>query len=309
MSSFITINIEICMKFYSYVLIGLILFTSNLKSQPAPDYSVLKCGYSKSLTVQMKMEEGKAVVEVLIQEIIKENSRSEKAESIIIENSQQLLQEIKNGLDMTVVLVPEYWELKKKIKLFPQVIPVTGDSVQDRTLLLIKKNSSIKNLNDLAGKKIVISGEISTEKSIMQIWLHTLIKKQTQKEVHKFFGSVYKVSTGPTAIMDLFFNKADAALVIQSNYLALQELNPQIGEQLKVFIRSEPFVFAVLLFTEKLLNHPDKKLIMDKILNIDKTRSGKNYLNLFKLTKMVPYQEAYLENTFRLLSEYEKFKK
>lgn len=305
--NFIKINLQI--KIYSVVLLGLFLFNSSLSAQPVPDYSVLKCGYSKSLTVQMKMEEGKAVVEILIQEIIKENSRSEKAESIIIENSQQLLQEIKNGLDMAVVLAPEYWELRKKIKLIPQVIPVSGDSIQDRTLLLVKKNSNIKKPTDLTGKKLVISGEIDAEKSIMQIWLQSLIRKQIKKDIQNFFGTIYKVSTGPTAIMDLFFNKADAALVTQSNYLALKELNPQIGEQLKVLVHSEPFVFALVLFTEKLMNHPDKKLIIDKILNMDKTRSGKNYLNLFKLTRMIPYQETYLANTFRLLGEYEKFNK
>jgi ABC-type phosphate/phosphonate transport system substrate-binding protein len=128
--------------------------------------------------------------------------------------------------------------------------------------------------------------------------------------LHTVFKPVAKSSK---PVLDLFFHKADLAVVKEETWNIMQELNPQLTKELRVMHYSDRiFVDIITLFSNQ-LSQKDKDIYIKAIEAINTTPDGKQLMELFKfngLTKMGEDQFKEMEKFYRkyqeLKAQYEK---
>jgi hypothetical protein len=179
----------------------------------------------------------------------------------------------------------------------------------DRMLLVSRNDPQIRSILELKGRKIAVYSNLNDELNLPSLWLTTRVLKSGSDYRDEYASSVYKVRKGINAISDVFFRKADAAVVPERDFDISKELNPQIGAQLSVIDSSKYMLYSVLCYTEKLttaLNrYKDRNLqsIADLLCNTNKTANGKQFLSIFRITGFIPYKSEYLKDTEALFKE------
>jgi len=141
-----------------------------------------------------------------------------------------------------------------------------------RYILLKRKESPSKGLYLVEYFRY---GTIS--KSVVQMygWQHHL---------HFKFKKTLKESK---PVLDLFFKKCDYAIVKASTWSLMQELNPQLTQQLKVVHTSKRvFVDMVALFSKRMSKEGKKKYI-ESMNAINTTEAGRQLMRLFKFNGLI----------------------
>jgi ABC-type phosphate/phosphonate transport system substrate-binding protein len=110
--------------------------------------------------------------------------------------------------------------------------------------VVVTNNMNANKLEDLEGKTItnVINRPFS------KVYLEYVLLKSKRKDFATFFKVMPAKKDPQTAIMDVFFGKADAAVVDQLALETASELNPQITKKLKVILKSPLFYNALIGF-------------------------------------------------------------
>ena len=80
-------------------------------------------------------------------------------------------------------------------------------------------------------------------------------------------------------MLDLFFDKADVAVVYEGPYELMKDLNPQFNGKFKV-IDSYPTKSKSYFFVHK--NYPFRQKIIDNYLRMVTSVRGRQFLNLFQ---------------------------
>jgi hypothetical protein len=126
--------------------------------------------------------------------------------------------------------------------------------------------------------------------------------KQTSKQV---FSEFVKAEDGNRIVLDLFFDKADIAVVYSSSFQTMAELNPQINEKLISFY-SYPIKSRNLDFFRK--GYPYIKEMREIATNVN-TPHLQQIFNVFhtdfiqncSLNELTQYDELYRQ--YKKLSE------
>ncbi|MEW8562769.1 MAG: PhnD/SsuA/transferrin family substrate-binding protein, partial [Candidatus Thiodiazotropha sp.] len=121
----------------------------------------------------------------------------------------------------------------------------------------------------------------------------------------QFFSSMVANTDINSVIIDLFFNKADAALVTDTSYRIASELNKQISQSLEVLIASKPIPPIVIGVNKSVpVNFPDK--VDEMLANLDDYPKTVHLLSLFKADTIVKINDDDLQSARHLKQEYEK---
>lgn len=182
---------------------------------------------------------------------------------------------------------------------------VYGNQLKYKILLLVRKDSGIKALEQLQGKKL------STQKWVARdmegLYLETLLLEHKLPTVKRFFSQIQNNETTNSALVDLFFKKVDAALVNESQYEVAAELNPQLRAQTQILEASEPYIIFVTAFTKSM---PEQKItdIKNSLFSVEKTSAGRNVLRLMKAQGFQEISVTELDNVRALITKNQRLK-
>ena len=173
-------------------------------------------------------------------------------------------------------------------------------------MLLARTDKNINTINDMRGKRLIVP----EYHELADIFLDTLILKTQHIPYKKFFSSTSLEKKDKRILLDLFFDKADVAMVNESAYELMKELNPQLNKKIKV-IASYPTKSKSYLYVNK--NYPYRQKIVDNYLRIASSVRGKQFLSLFQqellescsVNDLEAYDELYREHS-SLLKKYRK---
>jgi len=101
-------------------------------------------------------------------------------------------------------------------------------------------------------------------------------------------------------VLPVFFHQADACLLTRAGFQTMNELNPQVGQQLKVLAASAALVPIVFCFRGNYAS-PDRDKLMDSIDRISETPAGRQTLMLFQSERLVKSPVAALDSACELL--------
>jgi hypothetical protein len=210
-------------------------------------------GYSAHIFKDTDLTEAKAVTSVLLQQILNDWSVNLNSQVVIYDDINALKKDIREkNIDIFAVTTPEYFLLRNQVNATPFLTCKLSDRTMDRMLLVSRNDSRIRSIIELKKRKIAVYTNLNDEFNLPSLWLTTLVLKSGGDYRDEYASTVYKVRKGVNAISDVFFRKADAAVVPERDFDISKELNPQIVTQLSVIDSSMQMLYSVLCYTEKL---------------------------------------------------------
>jgi ABC-type phosphate/phosphonate transport system substrate-binding protein len=277
-----------------FLLIGVFLLGS-LFSQ-----DVIRVGYDGSSMDALSKKDVAIASDVWLKEIAREINY--ETQSTVYDDSAQMAQDLVDGkldyISAFGLVFVEHFDLSKLEDGFAAGF-FNGE--KETFVILVQKESGIKSLADLRDKRIAIQKNDAVAKLYIKNGLHA-------KEAAESFTEE-ALPTRQRALLKPFFGQVNAAVVTNKSYELAKELNPQIGQKLRV-LEVTDLEATNFGFLRKNLDEKTKNVLRDIAKNIHKTERGKTLLTLYKtevlsdskLKDLQPFKELY-EKTLQLKKE------
>ncbi len=286
------------------LIISSVLIAQN-KNAPGK-VQVYGVAFLRSMYNDVNYNDAKAALKVYIDELQKKLLNGYKMKPVMYDNVEDLLKNYSKENLADITLTPlDFLKYKSRLSLYPVLVASGYNSPFENYLILIRKDSDIKNIKDLADKKF---GMIQTgENSVPLMWLNVeLNNKHSYKK--NFFKRVILGKSESKLILSLFFNQIDACLVSKTSFETMIELNPQIKNQTRILCTSPGYLTEVSSFTKKFNESKFSTDLFNTLLKLDDYSAGKQLFALSKTAKIIPYKEEYMYNIKKLIHDYSKIK-
>ena len=173
---------------------------------------------------------------------------------------------------------------------------------QNNSLLLLAGGDRVKSLQDLKGKRLIMP----SDDELADIFLDTLMLKTYRKSYRGIFSSIAPQKKNNRIVLDLFFNKADVALVYAGAFDVMAELNPQIKRKIKV-LASYPVRAKNFSYFRK--NYPLREQLTEKAMSYGKFPRAKQILAVYKTPELDYCRVGDLRRFDDLYREYRRLKR
>ena len=205
-----------------------------------------------------------------------------------------------SGKIIHLILLDSWSYLKIDPQGMMEPLFVTSDRGQAtvRYLLLVRKNSAVKSLSDLRGRSLnLVTGQSS---KLGKRWLDTIVLAQEASSPEVFFSRLEYMSNPMSTVLPVFFGKRDAALVDETQFALMAELNPQLNI-LHAIESSAPLLNAIICLSRKgWSSQRFKKDLVRALVDLHSNPAGQQILTLFKAGRLVPFQDHYLNSVRNL---------
>lgn len=195
----------------------------------------------------------------------------------------EIVEGIRKGqLDCVALNVLEYRPIADFLDS-SQIVNASGEAGTEQYLILAKRNSAIRNLADLKGRRLCV---LKTPKMcVAPAWLLTVLDEAHYGPAEQFFGSVVNDSKVARVVLPVFFGQADACLTTKRGFDTMCELNPQVGRDLFVLASSPPMVVDFYIFRKNYRNAYREKVI-NAIMSLHATVAGQQLATLFQFQEL-----------------------
>jgi hypothetical protein len=207
---------------------------------------------------------------------------------------------------MNVVIVDTWqfltMDIHKQVK--PYFTVMENGTVGRKYVVLTRRDSGLTNLAALRGKDILQTEYASL--GVGKIWFKTRLLSEKLGTPETFFNQVEVVVKPTSAILPVFFGKKPACMVDDGSFDLMKELNPQVGQMLQVVAVSDTYADVVVCLREE--NWASAKLKADTITSLKELHqdpAGQQICTLFKIDRMVPFEDSQLDTVRKLRATYE----
>lgn len=257
--------------------------------------------YSLGTLQITSVSEARALVKILMEHLRKNVNSTRSFETVVCENNTQLEEALKQGYDLTIVPIDDFFRLRKQFKLVPHYTNQTDGGAGFNYLLAVNRNDTITQLKSLKGSDINVQQHSKSSLSIKL--LDKLLKDSKLPESKKYFGNIIQKPTAQGAILSLVLGKVKAALFTEQSFKVVKELNPHLEKQLRIIYRSPRLLVGLTCTNEaKQYNASSKKLI-DIFSKLHEDEYGKQLMNIFLTEKLVPVKEEDLQSYLKFFAE------
>ena len=222
----------------------------------------------------------------------------------ITNSTNQIIQVFENHLVHSVALtLAEYFEVSRRVQVDDFLVGTVNGDIYCEYLLLVRRDSGIKNLPDLKGRSLSLFDNPSMCLSVP--WLDVFLSQNgLGTTTAAFFGKMPRNVKLSPAVLRVFFRQDDACLVTRNGYNTLLELNPQLGNHLQILASSSRFITTLFCFLSDSMNSSYDSLA-NSMLKLDESPTGKQILMMFKTEKLVRIKASDLEPALELLAQHE----
>lgn len=282
------------MKIFKYFAL-LFFLVSNLYSQSKEKFSLAVSISEYSIADQNRIKNlASSLLNKINDEIPINISMS------FYEDEEKLLDDFKNKKNInTMILSPLFYFKNKKLVKEISKNPFIFKSQEIRKsqlLLIANKNSKINSINDLNNKSFANSLYLKNN----SLWLDYLTLKKLNKSYKKIIKNESVSTKTSTALLDVYFNKADFCTIDENVYEDMLVLNPSLNKNLTIIEHSDEIFFFAFGSVHKDMSSESVKELNDFITN-EKFKS--NFREFFKLINL--YSASLIE--FKDLKEIEEF--
>lgn len=188
----------------------------------------------------------------------------------------------------------------QKLEVDPIARPINLDgSSTYHGYLFARKNSGIKNVKDMKGKKMAFVEKATTAGYIFPI---AYLKENGVTNIKTFFSEYYFTGSHDAAIYAVLDKKADIGAAKHSIYDRVRLSDPRVDKDLVILAESAK-VPSNGLCVRKGLDKNLKKKLQDTLLNLDKDPEGKVVLEKFGARKFIETTVADYHPVFDLANK------
>jgi phosphonate transport system substrate-binding protein len=196
--------------------------------------------------------------------------------------------------------LPNPYQTVESTKYGYTIFGKMADDENFRGIILLRKNSNIKEISDLKGKSISYPASTALAATMMpQQFLH-----DNGIDINNDIKNLY-VGSQESSIMNLFLNESSAAATWPPPWIAFKKSRPDIAEELEVRWQTSTLPNNGLV-VKKDIDPLLTQKIASLIFNLHKTQDGKNILKAMELSKFEKADYNTYESVRVFLDKFEK---
>ena len=277
--------------------------------EPPPNGSAihLRVGYSEGLFAGnlargASATDVRATTQAWVQMVLEQQTRRQgRAETRIYPNPSALEQDIRaSAVDLLILLPQDYLDIRHTALVVPALSPTYGKGDFATHLLLVRRDSGIKDMTGLRGKRLIL--DAAKRGSIPQWWLDSKLRQAGLPDTAAFFSSVKDASRSSQGILSVFFRTADACVTARNTLEVVAEMNPQVGKDLVPLAISPEFIGGVVAYHTAI--GPLFNEVLDEGLTALHTNpTGRQLLTFFGVRQLIPFETHHLKSVEHLVRE------
>jgi ABC transporter, phosphonate, periplasmic substrate-binding protein len=266
--------------------------------------SVLRLGFSSSVFVGVNENDAKASVKIWAQAILKEHGVSVPSDPEMFSSSEAIAGAMESKhLDAVTMSAEEYRAVGRELLSTNVVLGVSAGLVTEDYLLVVRGDSHIGHVDELRGRSLIVYQSPRT--SLGPVWFETLLLQSGLGRTRQFCGRVTQGTKLSQAVLPVFFRQADSCLVTRRGFQTMVELNPQVGQQLKILV-SSPAMVPFAFFFRSDFSGPVNDQILAEIRKVHSTAAGQQVLTLFQCEHLEVCPIGALDSALDLLAAHER---
>lgn len=172
---------------------------------------------------------------------------------------------------------------------------------EDSMLLLVRSDSGIRDFHELAGKRIVLLDH----NELSDLLLETRCLRHFRSGCAQAGISVLHETSSQQEVLQVFFGKADAALVRGYPYILATELNPQIKSRVRILERIAIYPSALGLFSTR-VSSAFREHVIRKLPELESHPRGRQLLEVMQTERVGRFPKSALEPIRDLLREHDR---
>ena len=198
----------------------------------------------------------------------------------------------------------EYWAMHRAITIRPLLIlGLRNGKATEDYLLLVHRDTPAPGLANLRGRSLAIAGDARV--SLAAAWLETLLLEAGLGPLETFFGKHSFAFKQSRVVLPVFFRQTDACVVTREGFRLLCELNPQLGQQLRIIAESPAYLPSLFCFRGD-LDFPHFEKIYDGLDAVTTTAAGRQTLALFQTDQVAARPASDADATLALLDRHQR---
>jgi ABC-type phosphate/phosphonate transport system substrate-binding protein len=266
----------------------------------------LNFGFPKTVLPDLNERDAKAAIKVWSEDVIEKHQYNYKTAFFLYMNVNTLVQAMTDGYINIAPLPPiDYIRLSKTFTLYPAVCAKNNDSVFDRFVFLVHKESRFASIQDLANKSLMLREK--SPSSVLEVWLEVILHEAGLPGSNQFFGEIIRKEREFQLIFPVLLKKVDCCIMTQSAFRTMSELNPQLNVQLIPLLISDLYYPADIFCYTDQLDDKTRSNLTSFALNWEESKATDQLQTLFRFNELVPYKPEYLENIKLLLKRYNRY--
>lgn len=267
--------------------------------------NLFRVGFSHTLFTDVNENDARAAVKAWGQTIARERNIPTDPEARIFRNTPELLQALRDkSVDAVGISTIEYAAVRREVPLAPLFITYNAGRCREQYLLLVHRDSKLECLADLRGKSLIFHA--NSRAALAQPWLDTLLLKADGKTTAAWLGKITRTPKVAQVILPVFFRQTDACVATRTEFETMCELNPQIGQQLKVLARSPEMVPSLFCFRAGYASTFEEQVFAGS-RDLHKTPAGLQVLTIFQSEKVEDQPASCMDSALELLAQQAQF--
>lgn len=265
--------------------------------------NLFRVGFSSATFTKVNENDVMAALKVWLSMLAKERGIPTDLRPRLLNGTQAIRESVRgNVVDAVALNTDEYWKIKDTLDRRICIVGINEGRPTEEYILLTHQHSGIRRTADLHGRSLVFFQ--SPRMSLASVWMDTILVQGGFGRTVEFCH-VTHVTKLQDAILPLFFRKTDACVVTRRGFKTMNELNPQIRQQLRV-IASSPEVVPSLFAFRQTYDDPLRGEIISQLEKIISTPAGAQFLILFQAGSLKALPISCLDSAFNLLSKHQQ---
>lgn len=179
----------------------------------------------------------------------------------------------------------------------PAYVP-TIDGEVGRRFVVVARRGAARTVSDLHHQPVLLLA--AADNQVCRAWLASLLPPAAGRPEDYF--TPLEIAAKPTAaVLPVYFGRRAACIIDERSFTLMQELNPQVGQDLAIVARSERFIeFIVCVGERGWLQPSDRTDLLEALGELGAEPAGQQILTLFRISGLVPFEDRYLDSVRRL---------
>lgn len=210
-----------------------------------------------------------------------------------------------NHIDLFSVKSIDFFRMKRVNEYIPFFAGTRSvKSKFENFIIVTNKKSGYKNLSD------IVSGEITTAKTVYEelstIWAEVAIKEASGNKLKKAINFESTIISESNLLLGVFFGKYKCAVVSQSVYDVVCELNPRVKSDIIILATSGNLINN---FFARKKDIPSSTIeILDLYAtDLHEDGDGRQILSLFKVNRVEKIYKNDIEETRKIIQKHKSF--
>lgn len=282
-------------------LLGLACVRPASADEPQPPF---RLGFSYAMFTDVNENDARASIRGLAATIARERAIPADPDSLLLAGSDSVEAALRSAkVDAVALAADEYWLVTRTPGAVSErcLVAVQQEESTDSYVVIARKDRGLQKLADLHDKRLAVLEHHRLRLGFL--WLEVMLARQNLPAASAHFKAVNATTKLSKVVLDVFFNRADAALVTQRGFEAMRELNPQIGQQLAAIETSPRYISALFAFRAGLATE-QRDHLLDEFCRLNQTPAGQQALTIFQSSEVRQASVASLADSLSLIDEY-----